>query len=101
MKALYKKPEETSKCPRQTKERKTPNYKFLGREAEETGDPRCFYETRVIESNSKSEIVNVQRKENKLFGASKRAFASIPPKHLTGLVPPVFMPSQFEGQRKF
>lgn len=29
--------------------------------------PRCFYETRVIESKSKTQIVNVQGKGNKLF----------------------------------
>jgi len=39
MKALYKKPEEISKCLVTNERKKPPNYKFLGGEAEETGDP--------------------------------------------------------------
>jgi hypothetical protein len=62
--------------------------------------PRCFYETRVIESKSKTQIVNVQGKGNILFRKQEKP---LPQFHLnTWLVcPPVFMPSDLERQRKF
>jgi hypothetical protein len=61
------------------KEKKPPNYKFLGGEAEETGDRRCFYETPVIESKSKTKPSMCKEKGNKLFRKqAKSASPSIP-----------------------
>jgi len=81
------------------KKEKPPNYNSWVAKPKKMATRRCFYETRVIESKSKTKSSMLKEKKTN-YSASKSASPQIPPKHLT-VFASVFMPSDFAKQRKF
>jgi hypothetical protein len=73
-KALYKKPEEISKCLETNEKKKGKRLitNFWVAKPKKQATPRCFYETRVIESKSKKKSSMCKGKGNKLFRKQAR-----------------------------